>query len=384
MRRQMQSQKVDALLLTSEINLRYVAGGPLTELFLDKHNTFFCILPADDSIGPALIMSSGREGPAQASWIKDRRFWGYGKTGSIMDQSEWLKLVSSTLAEKGLSNGTIGIELDNGQRIGLTISNFNQLREALPNVKFRSSAPVVQPVMAIKSELEIAKIRKSCHITCAAFQKALSALYTGMSEKEAASIVRSEMFRRGATGQGFLALFGGPRGIWADAIACDYKFKQGDMIMFDGGCCVDGYFADVSRMAWMGEPPTQDRNWYELARQANASALSVIRPGVTMRAVHAAGQRPFRENGAGDLLVFGGGQLGHGFGLTVHELPDISATSEETFQPGMVIAVEPAIANTPNWAKSQRFFIVENNIVITETGYEMLTPMSDELFVVEK
>jgi Xaa-Pro aminopeptidase len=381
-RQQMRSQKIDALLLTSEINLRYFAGGPLTELFLDRYNTFFCILPAAASSEPALVMSSGREGPAQASWIKDRRFWGYGATGSIMDQREWLKLLVGTLAEKGLAHGRIGLEQDNGQRLGMTLADFEQLRAALPDVDVCSSSPVVQPVMAIKSDLEIAKIRRSCQITCEAFKKAMGALRVGMREDEAAGMVRAEMFRGGATGQGFLALFGGPRGIWADAIASDYRFRRGDMIMFDGGCCVDGYFADVSRMAWVGEPSAQDRAWYELARQANASALAAIRPGATMRAVHAAGQRPFREHGAGDLLVFGNGQLGHGFGLTLHELPDIAATSDETLKPGMVIAVEPAIANTPDWATSQKFFIVENNVVITETGYEMLTPMSDELYIV--
>ncbi|MBI2437383.1 MAG: aminopeptidase P family protein [Lentisphaerae bacterium] len=382
-RAEMAKLRIDALLLTARENLRYFAGGPLTELFIDTYNTFFLLLSADPTIDAALIMSTGREGPSCASWVPDKRFWGYGKTGSVMDQSRSLSLVVDTIAEKGLAKAAIATELDNGLRIGMTATEFQQLREALPKAEFRSAAPVVWPVRAIKSDLEIAKIRQACRITCEAFAVAQRELRAGMMEREAAAIVRSEMFKRGATGEGFLALFGGPRGIWADAIASDYRFQRGDLIMFDGGCCVDGYYADVSRMAWVGEPPAADHRLYELARQANAEALAALKPGAKIKDVHAAGQRAFRTQGAGELLVFGGGQLGHGIGLSIHEQPDMSADSEEKLQPGMVIAVEPAITNKPRWTDSDRFFIVENNVVITEQGYELLTPMPDELWIVE-
>lgn len=382
-RQEMNKLQIDALLLTAKENLRYFAGGPLTELFIDTYNTFFLLLPADPAIEAALIMSCGREGPALASWVPDKRFWGYGQTGSVMDQSRSLALVADTIAEKGLAKGGIATELDNGLRSGLTVTEFRQLQEALPQARFQSAAPVVWPVRAIKSELEIAKIRQACRITCEAFAVAQRAMRPGMMEREVASIVRAEMFKRGATGEGFLALFGGPRGIWADAIASDYRFQKGDPIMFDGGCCVDGYYSDVSRMAWVGEPSAEDRRLYELARQANAEALSALRPGAKIKDVHAAGQRAFRTGGAGALLVFGGGQLGHGIGLSIHEQPDMSADSEETLQPGMTIAVEPAITNKPKWTDSDRFFIVENNVVITADGYELLTPMPDALWIVE-
>lgn len=382
-RREMNKLQIDALLLTAKENLRYFAGGPLTELFVDSYNTFFLLLPADPAIEAALIMSCGREGPALASWVPDKRFWGYGQTGSVMNQSQSLSLVASTITEKSLAKGGIATELDNGLRTGMTVTEFRQLQEALPKVKFQSAAPVVWPVRAIKSELEIEKIRKACRITCEAFAVAQRALRPGMMEREVAAIVRAEMFKRGATGEGFLALFGGPRGIWADAIASDYRFQKGDAIMFDGGCCVDGYYADVSRMAWVAEPPAADRRLYELARNANAEALTALHPGAKIKDVHTAGQRVFRTQGAEALLVFGAGQLGHGIGLSIHEPPDMAANSEETLQPGMTIAVEPAITNKPKWTDSDRFFIVENNVVITADGYELLSPMPDALWIVQ-
>lgn len=382
-RAEMARRGLDALLLTARENLRYFAGGPLTELFIDAYNTFFLLLPADPAIDAALMMSCGREGPALSSWVPDKRFWGYGDTGSLMNQSQSLALVAETIAEKGLARATIGTELDGGLRLGLTVTEFRQLQDALPHVAFRSAAPVVWPARAIKSALEIEKIRRACRITCEAFAVAQQALRVGMTEREAAAIVRAEMFRRGATGEGFLALFGGPRGIWADALPADYPFRRGDPIMFDGGCCVDGYYADVSRMAWVGEPSSEDRRLYELARRANAEALAALRPGAIIKDVHAAGQRVFNAEGAGALRVFGRGQLGHGIGLSIHEPPDMAADSEETLRPGMTIAVEPALTNRPKWTDSDRFFIVEHNVVITADGYELLTPLSDALWIVE-
>ena len=106
-------------------------------------------------------------------------------------------------------------------------------------------------------------------------------------------------------------------------------------------------------------------------------------PGIEIRELFAAGQKPFMDAGLGDLLVFGSGQLGHGIGLSLHEYPDLSSGSTKKLQPGMVIAIEPAISDHPMWAESKQFYIVENNVIVTEDGCEMLTTLSDELQILE-
>ena len=378
---EMLARGMDALLLTGKENLRYFAGAPLTELTLDNFNTFFLVLPADPALNLALLMSCGREGPASASWIEDRRFWGYGESGSIMEHCQSLGMVTKTIGERGLTEAVIGIETDQGMRIGMTFDELRNLQQMLPKATFRSAADAIWPVRTIKSPAEIEKIRRACHITCDAFAEALRRLKPGMTEKAVAGIIRAKMFEGGATGEGFLAVYGGPRAMWADTMPSDYQFQRGDLIMFDGGCTVDGYFADVSRMACLGEPSPEARRHYELARQANAEALAVIRPGTPMRELHAAGQRAYRENSAGNLLVFGGGQLGHGIGLTVHEPPDIAANSDKPLESGMTIAVEPAITNHGGWLQSDYFVIVENNVAVTKDGYDMLTPLNDALWI---
>ncbi len=375
---------LDAMLLTTSNPLRYFAGGPLTGLFEDAFNAFFMLLPADPGTDTALIMSCGREGACQTSWVPDQRFWGYDTDASLMSQQKSLDFVAETVREKGLANAKIGTELDAGLRIGMTQREFRKLRNLLPGVRWESCSSMVRQVAELKSEAELEKIRRAAEITNHAFRRAFESAHVGMTEKELASLIYQSYFEQGATGTGFLAVIAGrERGIWADALPSDYVMREGDLLMIDGGCQVDGYIADISRMASFGKPSDTDRRLYEVAREANASGVAAVKPGVEMRKLFAAGQKPFIDAGFGDLLVFGRGQLGHGIGLSLHEDPDISSGSTKTLQPGMTIAIEPAISDKPEWAESEQFYIVENNVIITEDGCEMLTTLSDELQIME-
>ncbi len=122
---------------------------------------------------------------------------------------------------------------------------------------------------------------------------------------------------------------------------------------------------------------------YEAARKANAKGMSMVKPGVQMRELFAAGQQPYIDAGYGDKLVFGAGQLGHGIGLSLHEYPDISADSTQELKPGMAISVEPAISDKNKWIDSSKFVIVENNLIVTSDGHELITDLSDELAILD-
>ncbi|MFA5866007.1 MAG: Xaa-Pro peptidase family protein [Phycisphaerae bacterium] len=380
----MEPAGLDALLLTTPKLLRYFAGGPLTGLFEDTFNAFFCLLPLDPSIDATLVMSSGREGCCRTSWVPDQRFYGYDEEAWRMNQRQSLHFMAEVIKEKGLDGAKIGIELDDGLRIGMTLAEVEELKAILPKVRWQSSAPIAWRVAEIKSKAELAKIRKAGEITNHAFKLALESAHTGMTEKDIFRRIAISFFEQGATATGFLAVFGGgERMIWADALPSDYRFQKGDLLMIDGGCQVDGYISDVSRMGSFGKPSDENRAMYEAARKANANAMRIVKPGVEMRELFAAGQQPYIDAGYGDKLVFGGGQLGHGIGLSLHEYPDISADSAQVLQPGMVISIEPAISDKNKWANSTKFFIVENNAIVTPDGHELLTSISDELQILD-
>ena len=380
----MEEEGMDAVLLTHPKLIRYYAGGPLTGLFEDTFNPFFLLLPLDPANDPALVMSSGREGACRTSWVQEQIFWGYGTDASLLSQSGSMACVADTVARKGLGGATIGTELDCGLRLGMTQEEYRDLSALLPRVRWRSCSSLAWKVAERKSPAELDRIRSAARITALAFQRVLETAHVGMTEKEIAASIHRSYFELGATAAGFLAVFAGrERGIWADALPSKYVVQTGDLLMLDGGCQVDGYVSDVSRMASFGPPSSRDRELYRAARAANAAAVAAVRPGVRVKDLFAEAQRPFVEAGLGELLVFGAGQLGHGIGLSLHEYPDLSAASEQTIEPGMVIAIEPAISDRPRWADSEQFYIVENNLAVTGSGCENLTPLSDELVVID-
>lgn len=382
--RQMEEAGLDGLIVTQPLNIRYFAGGPLTQLFDDMYNFFCLILPRDQARGPAMVMSTGREGASATSWIKDRRFWTYGETGSVMEQGTAFSLIWDTLRDKGLTEGTIGVPLGPGTRLGLSYQEFTALREGLPEARFVDSAPITYGCRKAKSELEIERLRRACEITCRGFEAGFRALRPGLTERQLEQIVRGTYFQEGATMSGFLAtLCGGERMMWPDALASDYVLREGDLVMLDGGAEVDGYRADMSRMALIGEPSDDTLRLYDAAARANDAVMDVIHAGVPVREICLAGVQSFHQSGVGHLMVFGGGQTGHGLGLSLHEPPDLRVDSDQLLEAGMVLAIEPAITDIRGWDQANAFYILEQNVVVREEGVELLTPMAKEMWIAE-
>lgn len=381
--RMMEEKRIDGLLMTVEKNIRYFAGGPLTELFEDTFNYFFLVLPRDPAAEPALVMSMGREGTSKTSWISDRRFWGYGKTGSVMEQSEWISLLKETLGDKGLINGSLGMELSTGFQMGMPQAQYEELRAALPEAKIVDGSGVIWGCRIRKSAEELDCQRRACRITCASFRKALESLKPGMTEKEVASVIYETAFAAGATEKGFLAVYAGERIMWADAAASDNKLKKGDLLMFDGGCGVNGYCADVSRMASLGKPSDLHQRQHDAAVAAHHAACARMKASGSIADMCLAGNKAFADKSFGEHIVFGGGQTGHGLGLSLHEPPDLRVDSRDDLEEGMVLAIEPAITDKVGWNESDCFLILENNYVVTDKGCELLTEMPEELFIVD-
>ena len=182
---------------------------------------------------------------------------------------------------------------------------------------------------------------------------------------------------------GFLAVMaGGERMIWADALASDYVIRENDLVMLDGGCHVAGYCTDMSRMAAMGAPSDQVRRLYDVAVTANDAVTAAVRAGVRISEISLTGNKALEERGVGHLKVFGGGATGHGIGLNLKEPPDLRVDNDEVLEAGMVLAIEPAITDVPGWEVANAFLILEQDILVTEEGYELLTPMTKELWIV--
>jgi Xaa-Pro aminopeptidase len=380
----MAREGVDALLLTQYENVRYVSG--LYEVGWIVPSYFYAVvLPRDENRPAALFVAEGYQILTQASWIQTVVRWDYpvgfytGEVGAALVESlaQWMQ-------QQGLDQGCIATELGAHFRMGLSISAFDSLREALPDSRWRDCGPVMWPVRSVKSEEEIRRIREACRISCLGVRAGFKAMYVGASERELANVMSTRMHAEGSSKIGFLSLYAGPdRAMWADSDPRrDMVLQPGSLLQFDGGCTYDGYFCDFKRMASMGEPTAEQRKYYDLARASHEAAIAVVEPGVPTSEVYHTSQRVIEEAGLGDFVAWcqkmSWTSIGHNVGLEVHEMPGISINNHAPLKPNMVVAIEPFVwhgGHVPYWECTGKYGL-EDIVLVTETGHEVLTSES--------
>jgi Xaa-Pro aminopeptidase len=370
--RLMEKEGLDALLVTQDLNVRYFSGYK-SILWSSRFRPYLTLLPRDPSLGPTLILPGQETGNGlHTSWVADLAIY--------PDQENPTPTIAEAVKAKGLDRVRIGMELGFGQRLGLHIEGFEELKRALAPAEIVNGTTVTQAVRMLKSSAEVEKIRRACEISQAGVRAGWEELRPGISEKELVRVMGATMFAEGAelgTQPTFLCLAGGPeRYRMANALASDYCVAEGDIVFIDGGAVYDGYATDFIRQACLGEPRDDQRRWFEVAIEANNACIEAIRPGVTGSDVYEAGMAVFEREGLLEFSVVN--IVGHGTGMEIHELPwlgerDTVFTSGTTLQPGMVVCIEPVIAGMdgPDWRAG--CFIVEEKVLVTETGSEVLT-----------
>lgn len=383
----MEEQDIDALLLTQCENVRYFSGY-LSLLWCSKFRPFVVVLPKDHSLGASLILPGQERGNSLTSWIEDVVIYS--------DQVDPVLYIAEVLEKKGFGRRNIGAELGFGQRLGMTYDQFGELRAKLPDARFVNATRLIQDIRVIKSPAEIECLKKACEISQVAARTGWEALHPGMTEKELVAIMVSTMFRKGAE-LGIVPSFFAIRAGWErnkvpNALATDTVIREGDLVAIDAGACYKGYVCDFIRQAFVGEPTTDQLELFNLAIEANDAAIEAIRPGVTGADVYEAAIQVFEDAGVSQYNL--SNIVGHGLGLEVHEIPwlgerEVVYTSDVILKPGMCFSVEPIIGGlkdmdgTPDPEHETGRFIVEDVVVVTETGCENLTTsLSKELWIV--
>jgi len=338
------------------------------------------MIPTDPDREPEFIFSESRMVAAYSSWIKRKRTWG-GSIGTVGDSTILAPLISC-LKDTGLENATIAMEISSAETLFMPATIYDKMRAALPQLNVVSASGIIQEIRMIKSPLELKCLRQACAITAEAFEHGFSLVRAGTTEKELIRAIKAEMFLRGADSIPFLTVMAGwtGRSICWDSHATDYRIKPGDPIQVDGGCAVKGYTADMVRTASLG--PLLDKRYIELYQaslDAHYEVRDQLRGGAVIHDVCSASRNFLLEAGYEELFEDGEVQTGHGIGLSIHEAPFLHRGKRETLEPGMVVAIEPALLEKSSIKASTYFTIVENNYIITSTGAELLTNSPEEI-----
>lgn len=264
----------------------------------------------------------------------------------------------------------VGIEGD-----FVTVDDFAAYRQALAQQELVSITGLVEALRMVKDADELALMRRAAEITDQAFQHVLGFIRPGVTEREVALELEFTMKRLGAQGLAFETIVAsGERSSLPHGQPTDRVIRQGDLVTMDFGALYQGYCADMTRTVMVGEPSAKQREIYEIVLEAQKRGVAACRAGITGKELDEVCRSYIREKGYGENFGHG---TGHGVGRFIHEGPKVNARGEQdVLQAGMVVTIEPGIY-LPGWGGVR----VEDMVVVTETGCEVLSKSPKELII---
>jgi Xaa-Pro aminopeptidase len=225
---------------------------------------------------------------------------------------------------------------------------------------------LVESLRAIKEESELEILRRACAITDRVFERLTDVKFVGRTEREVAWDLTRLFHEEGGEGLAFESIVGaGPTGARPHARAGDRTIEAGELVVIDAGCTVDGYASDYTRTFATGPLDDEAKDAYLVVLAAQLAGLEAIRAGIPAIDVDRAARRVVEESAFAG--TFGHG-LGHGLGLDVHELPNMSTETKDVLAPGNVVTVEPGV-----YLPGKFGIRIEDDVVVTKDGIENLT-----------
>jgi Xaa-Pro dipeptidase len=272
------------------------------------------------------------------------------------------KLIATSLAAQNLRTGRIGIDE------ALYFTFYDHFRVAAPGFELVSADPVTIACRAHKSAHELELMRLACEATCDVYRQVFLNLKEGISEEEISHQIGTAYSKMSLRGYALVLL--GASAALPHGTRQPQKLKEGDVVLIDGGCLVEGYESDVTRTAIFGKPSEKIQRAYEAVRKAQDTALEAARAGKLSGSVDDAARAVITSAGFGPDYKYFTHRLGHGIGLDGHEHPYLVRGSKTVLEPGMTFSNEPGI-----YISGEFGLRCEDDMVITTNGpAQLLTP----------
>jgi Xaa-Pro aminopeptidase len=348
---------LDALLVTHLPSIRYLCGftGSSAALLLSPQ--------------ASILFTDGRYTSQAAKEVKHAKV-AIRRTAPVQSAAEWM---GENRKKLGLRSGkpfNLGIEAEH-----LSAASHHRLGQALPSgCKIRKTSMLVENIRAVKDENEIERLRAAVWLGSRLFDVALSAISAGRKETQVAAELEYAARLEGAEGMSFPSIVAsGKRSALPHGVASMAEIPSRGFVVCDFGVILSGYCSDMTRTVHVGRPTMEARRVYESVLAAQLAAIATVRDGVCAHEVDEAARKLLQKRGLGPYFTH---STGHGVGLEIHEAPRIAAVQTETLRAGMVITIEPGVYIPGNFGVR-----IEDMVVVTESGCEVLTPTSKELMV---
>ena len=346
-------REFDALLISYLPNIRYLSGftGSSAVLVVTKNSTAF--------------FTDGRYTTQARSEVNAARVV-IARKPPLLTAAEWI--ANRFSRQKSI---TIGVEGDH-----FTMAMHRQLREALP-AKFRvDEAPLwTEQMRMLKDPEELLCLKNSVLLGASLFDVALKTIRPGAKEIDVAAKMEFAARARGAEAMSFETIVAsGERSALPHGRASQAAITTGAFVVCDFGVILAGYCSDMTRTVFVGRPSRSARDLYDAVQEAQAAAVSAVRPGATVGEIDDAARKLLRKR---KLARYFTHSTGHGVGLEIHEAPRVAAGKTDVLRPGMVITIEPGVYMPGKWGVR-----IEDMVVVSETGSEILTPTSKDLIAI--
>lgn len=256
----------------------------------------------------------------------------------------------------------------------ISFESFQHLKQGAQGIRLKPLSGTVEKLRMVKSAAEIAAIRRSVQLNSRALEQALLHFRSTMTERDLAAEIGYRMRRLGADHEAFETIVAsGKRSALPHAQPTSDPILPNQLLLVDMGATVAGYASDMTRTHAVGKATAQARRIYQAVLESQLAAIDVVRPGVSCASVDRAARYVLRSHRMDDLFVH---STGHGLGLEIHEAPRLGRKENTKLQPGMAITIEPGV-----YAQGVAGVRIEDTVVVTSTGCEVLTSTGKELVV---
>ncbi len=341
-------RKLDALLVSFGANLRYLSGFT-------------------GSNGALLIL------PGKSILFTDPRY----QTQAPQETTCQVRIARGPLPFDVLAIiKKLGLKRIGYEPSHMTCESYESLKSRLPlKAAFEPANGWIEQLRMLKSPTEIDRIRRSVETNSRAFELTVKRVRPGMKEQDLAAELEYRMRRLGAEKPSFETIVaGGRRSALPHAQPTAAPLNPGELVVVDMGAIVNGYCSDMTRMLFLGTPTAKVKRTYRAVLEAQLAAIDAVRPGALTSRVDAAARNVLKARGLDHVFIH---STGHGLGLEIHEPPRIGKRDKTRLQAGMAITIEPGV-----YLEDFGGIRIEDTVVVTANGCEILTPTSKTLLEV--
>ncbi len=344
------SNRLDALLVTRLPNIRYLCGftGSAAAMLVTERNCCF--------------FTDGRYTEQAKAEVQGTKII-VDRKSPLLLAVEWLK----KNPERG-GRWSLGVEAEY-----LTLAACRRMKANLPShLRLKFAPPLIERARMVKDTEEIQRIRKAVAMGARLFDQTLPTMRPGVKEIEVAAVMEHSAYNAGAEGMSFPTIIAsGARSALPHGRASQSALPVSGFVVCDFGVILAGYCSDQTRTVALGRTSSEARHAYEAVKEAQQAAIDAVRPGTSVSEPDEVGRKLLKKQGLARYFTH---STGHGVGLEIHEDPRLAAGQNEIFRPGMVVTIEPGV-----YLPGKFGVRIEDMVLVTENGCEVLTPTSKEL-----